>query len=175
MEPEHKEVTFATALNCMDGRVQNTVTEWTKKHFNVTFVDAVTEPGIDSIIRAENSYLRYIFQKLKKIFYLLRYLPPWNYKKFIDYDILSIPPDCNILRRKLMISIDNHQSKGVVICGHRGCAGNPASNEEHQKEIKEFCEEVAAKWNLSVPVYGLWIDEINGKWQVAKVVYMPHS
>ncbi len=173
MKRESKEVTFATALNCMDGRVQDTVAEWAKQHFNVTYVDAVTEPGIDSIIRGENSYPRYISQKLKKIFYLLRYLFPWNYKKFIDYDILSIPPDCNILRRKLMISVDNHHSKGIVICGHHGCAGNPVSKEEHQDEIKEFCEEVEKYWNLSVPVYGLWVDEVDGEWKVAKVVYTP--
>jgi hypothetical protein len=68
MKEARKETTFATALNCMDGRVQDAVAKWTKDHFNVMYVDAVTEPGIDSIIRGENSYFRYISQKLKKYF-----------------------------------------------------------------------------------------------------------
>ncbi|MEK7595777.1 MAG: carbonic anhydrase [Patescibacteria group bacterium] len=42
--------TFATALNCIDGRVQKPVTEWIKNRFNADFVDTITEPGIDKII-----------------------------------------------------------------------------------------------------------------------------
>jgi carbonic anhydrase len=37
--------TFATAINCMDGRVQAPVTEWMQRTFGVTFVDMITAPG----------------------------------------------------------------------------------------------------------------------------------
>ena len=37
---------FATALNCMDGRVQKPVADFVRQHFDVDFVDMVTEPGI---------------------------------------------------------------------------------------------------------------------------------
>lgn len=37
--------TFATAINCMDGRVQAPVTDWMLKTFGVRYVDAVTVPG----------------------------------------------------------------------------------------------------------------------------------
>ena len=37
--------TFATAINCMDGRVQSPVTDWIKKEFGVDYVDMVTEAG----------------------------------------------------------------------------------------------------------------------------------
>ncbi len=36
---------FATAINCMDGRVQEPVINWFKSEHGVDFVDAVTEPG----------------------------------------------------------------------------------------------------------------------------------
>ena len=36
---------FATAINCMDGRVQKPVTEYTQKTFGVDYVDMITEPG----------------------------------------------------------------------------------------------------------------------------------
>jgi carbonic anhydrase len=37
--------TFATAINCMDGRTQLPVIEWLKAEYGVDYVDSVTEPG----------------------------------------------------------------------------------------------------------------------------------
>jgi hypothetical protein len=36
---------FATAINCMDGRTQLPVIEWVKRERGVDYVDSVTEPG----------------------------------------------------------------------------------------------------------------------------------
>ena len=36
---------FATAINCMDGRVQLPVNEWMRRQYGVTYVDTITEPG----------------------------------------------------------------------------------------------------------------------------------
>jgi carbonic anhydrase len=41
---------FATAVNCMDGRVQLPVIEYMRKKFGVDFVDSVTEAGADGIL-----------------------------------------------------------------------------------------------------------------------------
>lgn len=45
--------TFGTALNCIDGRTQIPVTNWMKKHFNVEYVDLITEPGMDRVLSHE--------------------------------------------------------------------------------------------------------------------------
>jgi len=37
--------TFATAINCMDGRTQLPVIEWVKREHKVGYVDTITEPG----------------------------------------------------------------------------------------------------------------------------------
>ncbi|MGB9623909.1 MAG: carbonic anhydrase [Phycisphaerae bacterium] len=42
--------TFATAINCMDGRVQIPVWEWMRAHLHVDYVDTITEPGPDRIM-----------------------------------------------------------------------------------------------------------------------------
>ena len=42
--------TFATAINCMDGRVQIPVIEFLRKKYGVDFVDVVTEAGPVAII-----------------------------------------------------------------------------------------------------------------------------
>jgi len=36
---------FATAINCMDGRTQQPVSEWMKREYGVAYVDTITEPG----------------------------------------------------------------------------------------------------------------------------------
>ena len=41
--------TFATAVTCIDGRVQRPVTDWVKLHLNVDYVDLITEPGPDKV------------------------------------------------------------------------------------------------------------------------------
>ena len=46
--------TFAAAVNCMDGRVQEPVIQYLKNNFGVDYIDMITEPGPDKII-AEDS------------------------------------------------------------------------------------------------------------------------
>ena len=42
--------TFACAINCMDGRVQDAVKDYMKKNYSVDYVDMVTEPGPNKIL-----------------------------------------------------------------------------------------------------------------------------
>ena len=41
---------FATAINCMDGRVQLPVINWLREKLGVDYVDMITEPGPDKIL-----------------------------------------------------------------------------------------------------------------------------
>jgi hypothetical protein len=41
---------FATAINCMDGRVQLPVIEYLKDQYNVHYVDMITEAGPDGLM-----------------------------------------------------------------------------------------------------------------------------
>ena len=38
-------MTFATAINCMDGRVQRPVLDWMERRFEARWVDTITEAG----------------------------------------------------------------------------------------------------------------------------------
>ena len=38
-------MSFYTAVNCMDGRIQESVTNYIKKKYNVLFVDMITDAG----------------------------------------------------------------------------------------------------------------------------------
>ena len=46
------EKTFATAINCMDGRVQVPVIEFVRKKYGVDYVDMITEPGPNGVLAA---------------------------------------------------------------------------------------------------------------------------
>ena len=45
---------FGTAINCMDGRVQEPVAKFLKEIYGIDFVDTITEPGPVKIL-SENS------------------------------------------------------------------------------------------------------------------------
>ena len=43
-------MSFFSAINCMDGRVQSPVNSYLKERFRVDYVDVITEPGPDKIL-----------------------------------------------------------------------------------------------------------------------------
>jgi hypothetical protein len=43
---------FATAVACIDGRIQSPIADWIHRHHAVEHVDMVTEPGIDALLGA---------------------------------------------------------------------------------------------------------------------------
>lgn len=45
---------FATAISCIDGRVQSPILDWIKKTHFVDFVDAITEPGANKALSEKN-------------------------------------------------------------------------------------------------------------------------
>ena len=49
---------FAAAINCIDGRVQDPVATYMKNKFGVTYVDVITEPGVDKVLSSKNGSLR---------------------------------------------------------------------------------------------------------------------
>ena len=57
---------FATAINCMDGRTQIPVIEWIRKHYGVDYVDMITDPGPDAIL-AEDTDVQTIESIKRKV------------------------------------------------------------------------------------------------------------
>jgi len=56
---------FATAVNCMDGRVQIPVIEFLKKKYGVDFVDDVTEAGPDKILHSHSKVVESIRRRVE--------------------------------------------------------------------------------------------------------------
>jgi carbonic anhydrase-like protein len=125
--------TFATVVNCIDGRAQGPVSDWIKINCQASFVDTITTPGPDKL--------------------------------------LSSGPHSKVehVREAVAVSVNAHKSRAVVIAGHYDCAANPASADEHKRQILAAAE-VVRSWGLPVRIAGLWVNEW---WQVEVVLDEP--
>ncbi len=127
------EGTFATAINCMDGRVQIPVTEYLKEKFGVDYVDMITETGPIKYL-AENT----------------------------DSDKIES------VRKRVELSVVNHDSKIVAIVGHADCVGNPAERETQIEQINKSVD-LAKSWGFSVQFLNLFVDFTNKRWEVEEI------
>lgn len=62
---------FATAITCIDGRVQQPVADWMKLHTNVHYVDLITEPGPDKVLSSESTFV--VDEIIRKVSFSIRY------------------------------------------------------------------------------------------------------
>lgn len=62
---KNMETTFACAVNCMDGRVQDSVKKYMQKKYCVNYVDMITEPGPNRIL-AENAADDVLIENIRK-------------------------------------------------------------------------------------------------------------
>ncbi|SIS57279.1 carbonic anhydrase [Salimicrobium flavidum] len=58
-------MSFATAINCMDGRVQLPVIHWMKEKYGVDYIDMITEAGPNkTLLEGSSSQLEEIKKKV---------------------------------------------------------------------------------------------------------------
>lgn len=67
-------------------------------------------------------------------------------------------PRIKSIIEKVNISISAHDSKGIAVIGHHGCAGNPASNDIQIAQIRKAVNYLQNRFH-NLPVIGLWVDE----------------
>jgi hypothetical protein len=94
-----------------------------------------------------------------------------KYKYDLDYvDMITEPgPDKMLsqgrpeqvesIKSRVMISVNAHGSRTILVAAHHDCAGNPVSKEEHIRQVRD-CLKVVKSWGLPVgDVIGVWINE----------------
>ena len=60
------------------------------------------------------------------------------------------------LLRQVGISLDAHQSRGVGVAAHEGCAGNPVSGERQRVQCLEAAEKVAYAYP-KIRIIPVWV------------------
>jgi len=130
--------TFACAINCMDGRVQDAVKNYMQKTYGVDYVDMVTEPGPNKILASPE---------------LVTGLADPANQAIIEN-----------IKKRVEISVGHHGSKVVAIVGHFGCAGNPAEKQEQITHLQKAKKTVEA-FSLPAEIILLWVD---GDWKTVE-------
>lgn len=74
------------------------------------------------------------------------------------------------IKDKIMISINKHHSKGIIVHGHQECAGNPVEDSLHKentvaatKVIREMVK------NLDVEVHPVFVIKSGEEWEVTEI------
>lgn len=76
------------------------------------------------------------------------------------------------LRTKILISLEKHHSKGIVVDGHAECAGNPVDDATHQENVRKAVAIIADMVDHKVPVVGVYIHRSQidqSKWEASEV------
>lgn len=68
------------------------------------------------------------------------------------------------IKFKLLVSIEKHHSKGILVDGHAECAGNPVDDQKHIEDIKKSVEIVMSLINNVVPVFGVFVKRESEHW-----------
>ena len=73
------------------------------------------------------------------------------------------------LKFKLLVSIDKHHSKGILVDGHQECAGNPVDDAKHREDIKKSVEFISKLIEDKVPVVGIFVVRNNDFWKAEEI------
>jgi hypothetical protein len=82
------------------------------------------------------------------------------------------PEFLNDFKNKLFISTMQHLSKGIIVFGHEECAGNPVSDDQQRREIRQSIGFIRELVGDSTPVIGIFVrkdSKESAKW-LAEVV-----
>lgn len=75
----------------------------------------------------------------------------------------------NSLKNKILISIEKHHSKNVVVSGHQECAGNLVSDSRHKKDVLKTAEVINAIVLDKAKVIPVFVKRNNMDWTVEEL------
>lgn len=73
------------------------------------------------------------------------------------------------LKFKLLVSVDKHHSKGILVDGHQECAGNPVDEGKHIEDIKKSVEVIKGLVENKVSVTGVYVKRASEGWEAEEL------
>jgi len=67
--------------------------------------------------------------------------------------------------RRVDVSVNVHESKGLAVAAHHDCAGNPVSEETQKEQLNQWIQFLVKQYP-DLPVIGIWIDR---DWKVHEI------
>ena len=75
----------------------------------------------------------------------------------------------NNFKFKLLVSLDKHHSRGIVVDGHQECAGHPVEDAQHKTDIKKTVDLIAELIENRVPVVGVFVVRDGEQWRTEEI------
>ncbi|MCL6096553.1 MAG: hypothetical protein M1444_02600 [Patescibacteria group bacterium] len=61
------------------------------------------------------------------------------------------------IKKKVLISVEKHHSKGILVHGHQECAGNQVDDGTHKDDVRKSVEVIKQLINNQAPVVGVFV------------------
>ena len=78
-----------------------------------------------------------------------------------DYGVVKLfsdDIDNHEIKTNVLLSVNTHASKLIMVSGHHDCLGNKVSKEKQITQIKNAVQ-IIESWNTSAKVIGVWINQ----------------
>jgi carbonic anhydrase len=72
------------------------------------------------------------------------------------------------IKKKVLISVEKHHSKGIIVHGHQECAGNPVEDYQHREETKKAAG-IIRSFVSGVEVKPLFVVKNENGWVVEEI------
>lgn len=73
------------------------------------------------------------------------------------------------LRKKILISLEKHRSKGIIVHGHQECAGNPVEDALHKKDVLKAAKTIGKLIQRDIQIIPVFIKRDGNGWIVEKL------
>ena len=74
------------------------------------------------------------------------------------------------IKNKILISLEKHHSKGIVVEGHQECAGNPVKDDMHKKDVLKAVKTIGALVQRDIPIVPVFVTRsANSGWIVEEL------
>jgi carbonic anhydrase len=86
--------------------------------------------------------------------------------------LLSNNPSQELLesiKKKILISVQKHHSKGIIVHGHQQCAGNPVEDELHKEQVIEAARVVRDFVTEDIEVQPVFVIKKENIWSVEEI------
>ena len=86
--------------------------------------------------------------------------------------LLANNPSLDLLeaiKKKVLISVEKHHSKGIIVHGHQGCAGNPVEDLRHKEETKKAAEIIKTFVPAELEVKPVFVNKTEHGWIVEEL------
>lgn len=73
------------------------------------------------------------------------------------------------LKSKILISLEKHHSKGIVVHGHEECAGNPVAQDQHKKDVRKAAQTIDALIQNNTQIISVFVKRNEKGWIARKL------